>query len=89
MYKCMGYSARHKARNKALDDFHSLWVFIEIHKIMFYLVRKHLRHCIGLTKVLEWKPLTVGQVFCLHCHCNPHRCRFTTTCFNHGLENKT
>ena len=54
---------------------HNLYVFIEIYKIMFYLVNKHLSHCVGSTTVLGCKPLTVGQVFCLHCHCNPHRPR--------------
>ena len=51
--------------------FHNLYVFIYIYKIMSYLVSKHLRHCIGLKKVL-----------CLHCHWNPHRPRLATTCFN-------
>ena len=54
-----------------------------------YLVSKHLRHCVGSTKVPGWKPLTVDQVFYLHCHCNPHRPRLATTCFNDGLENET
>ena len=36
-----------------------------------YLVSNHLRHCLGSMKVL-----------CLHCHCNPHRPRLATTCFN-------
>ena len=56
-----------------------MYVFIEIYKIMFYLVSKHFRHCVGSTKVLGWKPKTVSQVFCLHCHCNPHRPRLATT----------
>ena len=31
----------------------------------------------------------MGQIFCLHCHCNPHRSRLATTWFNDGLENET
>ena len=34
--------------------FHNLYVFIEIYRIMFYLVSKHLRHCVGPMKVLGW-----------------------------------
>ena len=69
--------------------FHYLYLFIEIQKIIFYLVSKHLSHCVRSMKVLRWKPLTVSQVFCLHCHCNRHRPRPATTCFNDGLENET
>ena len=56
---------------------------------MFYLVSKHVSHCVGSTKVRGLKSLTVGQVFCLHCHCSPHRPRLATTCFSDGLENET
>ena len=69
--------------------FHNLYVFIEIYKIMFYLVSKHFRHCVGSTKVLGCKLLTVGQVFCLQCNCNPYSPRLSTTPFNDGLENET
>ena len=41
-------------------DFHNLFVFTEIYEIMFYFVSKHLRHFLGSTKVLGWKPFTVS-----------------------------
>ena len=42
-------------------DFHNLLVFTKIYKVMFYFVSKHLRHFIGSTKVLGWKPFTVNM----------------------------
>ena len=57
------------------DYFHNLYVFVEIYKIMFFFVSKYLRHCVGSTNVL-----------CLHCHFNPHRPRFTTTCYKNLLQ---
>ena len=42
-------------------DFHNLFVFSEIYKMMFYFVSKHVRHFRGSTKLLGWKPLTVNM----------------------------
>ena len=42
-------------------DFHDLLVIIEICKMMFYFVSKHVRHFIGSTKVPGWKPFTVSM----------------------------